>query len=260
MNPQLDELASFTNHLSDESAKIIKDYFRKSIKIDNKEDESPVTIADKNTELKIRELISDRYPDHGILGEEYKDKDIDAEYLWVIDPIDGTRSFIAGHKDFGTLIALLHNKKPIIGIINCPMHQERWVGIEGQQTTMNGRKVNTSNKYSLDESYLSSTGLYMFENDNFKRGFEKIINKTRYHRFGGDCYNYGLVASGYIDIVIENMLKVHDYMALIPVIEGAGGKITDNSGNMIDFNSNGSVVVSANEKLHTQLIDIINIK
>ena len=94
---------------------------------------------------------------------------------------------------------------------------------------------------------------------SFKKRFEKIIDKTRYHRYGGDCYNYGLVASGYIDIVIENMLKIHDYMALIPVIEGAGGKITDKFGKIIDFDSEGSVVVSANEKLHTQLINIINI-
>ena len=258
MNSNLDEFISFANHLSDESAEIIKQYFRKSIHIENKEDESPVTVADKNTELKIRELISNKYPTHGILGEEFDGKDMDSEYLWVIDPIDGTRSFIAGHKDFGTLISLLHNKKPIIGIINCPMHEERWVGIQGEKTKMNGQIVQTSNKKNLDQSYLSSTGLYMFNNDNFKKGFEKIIDTTRYHRFGGDCYNYGLVASGYIDIVIENMLKIHDYMALIPVIEGAGGKITDSSGNMIGFDSNGSVVVSANEELHSQLIDIIN--
>jgi len=258
MDPNLDELVSFANHLSDESAKIIKKYFRKSIEIHNKEDESPVTIADKNTELRIRELISAKYPHHGILGEEFENKEVESEYLWVIDPIDGTKSFIAGHKDFGTLIALLHNKKPIIGIINCPIHNERWIGIESQQTTMNGIKVKTSNQSSLDKCYLSSTGLYMFENDSFKKGFEKIIDETKYHRFGGDCYNYGMVASGYIEIVIENMLKVHDYMALIPIVEGAGGKITDKLGKMINFDSDGSVVVSANHKLHEKLIDIIN--
>ena len=258
MTSKLEELIIFSNYLADESEKIIKEYFRKSFVIQSKEDESPVTIADQKAELKIRELIEKKYPNHGILGEEFEGKDIESEYLWVIDPIDGTRSFIAGHKDFGTLISLLHNKIPIIGIINCPMHKERWIGIKGRQTTMNNQKVCTSTKQSLDQSYLSTTGLYMFENDNFKKGFEKIINLTSYHRFGGDCYNYGMVASGYIDIVIENMLKVHDYMALIPVIEGAGGEITDKFGKMINFDSDGSVVVSANQKLHKQLIDIIN--
>ena len=260
MTSNLEELIIFSNYLADESEKIIRKYFRKSFIIQSKEDQSPVTIADQKTELKIRELIEKKYPNHGILGEEFEGKDIESEYLWVIDPIDGTRSFIAGHKDFGTLIALLHNKKPIIGIINCPIHEERWLGVNGRSTIMNGQKVSTSKKDTLDQSYLSSTGLYMFKDDNFKKGFEKIIDKTRYHRFGGDCYNYGMVASGYIDIVIENMLKAHDYMALIPIIEGAGGKITDKYGKMINFNSDGSIVVSANEKLHTQLIDIINIQ
>lgn len=259
MNTNLDDFISFANFLSDESAKIIKKYFRKTLDIESKEDESPVTIADKNTELRIRELISKKFPHHGILGEEFEEKDLDSEFVWVIDPIDGTRSFISGHKDFGTLIALLHNKKPIIGVINCPMHDERWLGIQGRVTTMNQKEVKSSSKINLEECYLSSTGLYMFQNDNFKKGFEKIIDQTRYHRYGGDCYNYGMVASGYIDIVIENMLKTHDYMALIPIIEGAGGEITDKFGKLIDLESDGSVVVSANKKLHSKLIDIINI-
>ena len=259
MNHNLNEFVSFANYLSDESEKIIKQYFRKPFNIQKKEDQSPVTIADRKTEIKIRDLILNKYPNHGILGEEFESKNIDSEYLWVIDPIDGTRSFIAGHKDFGTLIALLHNKKPIIGIINCPMHEERWQGISGAQTTMNGIKVNTSNIKYLNQSYLSSTGLYMFKNDAFKKGFEEIIKKTKYHRFGGDCYNYGMIASGYIDIVIENMLKAYDYMALIPVIEGAGGIITDKYGEGINLDSDGSVVVSANKHIHKQLISILNI-
>ena len=259
MTSEIEDFASFANYLADESAKIIKQYFRKKIIIEDKEDQSPVTVADKKTELKIRELIEKKFPDHGILGEEFKEKDTDSEYLWVIDPIDGTRSFIAGHKDFGTLIALLHNNKPIIGIINCPIHEERWVGIEGRQTKMNNKEVKTSKKEILEQSYLCSTGLYLFENDILKKGFDKIVKKTRYHRFGGDCYNYGMVASGFVDIVIEDTLKIHDYMALIPIIEGAGGKITDKYGKSIDLESDGSVVFSANEKLHKKLIEQINI-
>ena len=258
MTSNMEELIIFSNFLADESSKIIKEYFRKPLTINNKEDESPVTIADKNTESKIRELIEDKYPNHGILGEEFDTKNTSSEYTWVIDPIDGTRSFIAGHKDFGTLIALLYNQKPIIGIINCPMHDERWIGVNGKNTTLNGKDVRTSNIKDINKSYLSSTGLYMFENSNFKKKFEKIIKETRYHRFGGDCYNYGMIASGYIDIVIEDTLKAHDYMALIPVIEGAGGKITDKYGDLIDLQSDGSIVVSANEILHKKLIDIIN--
>ena len=257
MPSNLDELILFSNHLADESAKIIKKYFRTSLSVDKKEDETPVTIADKNTELKIRELIQENYPDHGILGEEYEEKNINSEYLWVIDPIDGTRSFIAGHKDFGTLIALLHNNKPIIGVINCPMHKERWVGVQGMKTLLNGEEVKTSNITSLNKSYVVTSGLY-FNNDNLRKGFEKIIEKTKYHRFGGDCYMYGMLASGLVEIVIEDTLKAYDYMALIPVIEGAGGKVSDKYGKTANIHSGGSIVASANSHLHKQLIDIIN--
>ena len=257
MNSNLDELINFSNYLADESEKIIKEYFRKPFKVENKTDESPVTIADKNTELKIRELIEEKYPDHGILGEEFDSKNLDSEFLWVIDPIDGTRSFIAGHKDFGTLIALLHNNKPIIGIINCPMHEERWVGIKNQKTTLNGGEINTSEINLLSKSYVCTSGLY-FKNDHFRKGFNQIVKQSNYHRFGGDCYMYGMLATGLIEIVIEDTLKPHDYMALIPVIEGAGGIISDRYGKAIDLDSDGSVVVSANDELHKQLIKIIN--
>ena len=257
MNSQIKELLLFSHHLADESEKIIRQYFRKSLKVTNKEDESPVTIADQNTELKIRELIEKKYPHHGILGEEFDSKDTNSEYLWVIDPIDGTRSFIAGHKDFGTLIALLHKNKPIIGIINCPMHNERWVGVEGENTLLNGKTVRTSSITDINESYICTSGLY-FENEHFREGYEKIKKQSKYYRYGGDCYMYGMAASGLIEIVIEDTLKTHDYMALIPVIEGAGGKITDKFGKSININSDGSVVVSANKKLHDKIIDIID--
>ena len=258
MTFNIEELVSFSNHLADESEKIIRKYFRKPFKVENKDDESPVTIADQQTELKIRKLIEKKYPSHGILGEEFDNKDTDSEFLWVIDPIDGTRSFVAGHKDFGTLIALLHNNKPIIGIINCPMHNERWVGVQNRKTTLNEKKVCTSKINILEKSYVSSSGLY-FDNDHLRKGFNQIIKKSNYHRFGGDCYMYGMLATGLIEVVIEDTLKVHDYMALIPVIEGAGGQISDKYGNSINLKSEGSVVVSANAELHDKLIDIINI-
>jgi inositol-phosphate phosphatase/L-galactose 1-phosphate phosphatase/histidinol-phosphatase len=257
MKINLQELLSFANLLADESEKIIKEYFRKPLLVNDKEDQSPVTIADKNTELKIRELIEKKYPNHGILGEEFEKKDTDSEYLWVIDPIDGTRSFIAGHKDFGTLIALLYNNKPIIGIINCPIHDERWVGLKGHQTTLNGKNIKTSDIKSLEKSYLCTSGLY-FDNEEFRNSFKKLVNKTKYHRFGGDCYMYGMVASGLIEIVVEDTLKAHDYMALIPILKGAGGEVTDKYGKEVNINSDGSIVASANQELHKKIIDIIN--
>ena len=232
-------------------------YFRNTIDIDNKSDETPVTIADKNTELKIRSMIEKEYPNHGILGEEFDSINPDAEFVWVIDPIDGTRSYIAGHKDYGNLISLTQNKKPIIGIINCPAHEERWVGAINQNSYLNTKPVKTSSITKIEDAYLFTSGLY-FDEPHLRKAVDKITNKVRYYRYGGDCYMYGMVASGLIDIVIEDTLKAHDYMALVNVIEGAGGKITDKFGNEITTESQGSVVASANEKLHYELISLIN--
>ena len=251
------EFVEFANYLADESSKITNKYFRTKISIDNKEDESPVTIADQETEMKIRELIMSKYASHGILGEEYENINNNAEFVWVIDPIDGTRSFIAGHKDYGTLISLLHNEKPILGIINCPAHEERWIGVKDKKTTLNNKEISTSSINKIEDSYLFTSGIY-FDEPILRKGYEKIKNKSRYYRLGGDCYMYGMLASGYIDIVIEDTLKAHDYMALINVIEGAGGKVTDKYGKEVNVNSDGSLVASSNFKLHQQIISIIN--
>ena len=183
---QMDEFISFANILADESAKVIMKYFRQTLTIENKDDDTPVTIADKKSELKIRELINKAYPSHGILAEEFDNINLDSEYIWVIDPIDGTRSFITGHKDFGTLIALLYKKKPVLGIINCPAHNERWIGVENQITTLNGKNIKTSSKKSIEDCYTITTGLY-FEDETFRYGFNSIIKKSKYYIFGGDC-------------------------------------------------------------------------
>ena len=255
-NSNIVELKSFANTLADKSEIIIMEYFRQKLNIERKNDDTPVTIADKKSEEIIRSLINKQYPDHGIIGEEYEGKNIDSEYIWVIDPIDGTRSFIAGHKDFGTLIALIHKTKPILGIINCPAHKERWIGIDGMPTTLNGDIVNTSNIKHIDNSYTFTSGLY-FEDKFFRKSFEKIIEKSNYYRFGGDCYMYGMLASGLIDIVVEDTLKIHDYMALIPVIEGAGGVVTDKKNQKITLQSDGSLLATANPELHKEVIGLM---
>lgn len=255
-NSHLNALVAFGNTLADKSEEIIMKYFRHPFDIQTKKDNSPVTIADKKSEETMRLLIHDKYPDHGIIGEEYEEVNIKNEYTWVLDPIDGTRSFIAGHKDFGTLIALLHNKKPILGIINCPAHKERWVGVYNRPTLLNNSTAKTSNNKSINDSYIFTSGLY-FEDQKFKKHCDKIFKKVKYYRFGGDCYMYGMLASGLIDIVVEDTLKAHDYMALIPVIEGAGGVVTDKNNKPINLNSNGSIIASASIDLHKQIFEIL---
>ena len=250
------EFIEFSNFLSEESSKIVLKYFRSDVNVESKKDSTPVTIADKECESLIRELIIKKYPNHGILGEEHEDVNSNSEFVWVIDPIDGTRSYIAGHKDFGTLIALLHNQEPILGIVDCPAHKERWLGICNENTTLNGEKIKTSNKQNINESYAFTSGLY-FEDMKFRDGFDKITKKTKYFRFGGDCYMYGMLASGFIDIVVEDTLKTHDYMALLPVIEGAGGVVSDRFGKKITLESDGSIVASCSQNVHNQVIEIL---
>ena len=177
---QMDEFISFANILADESAKVIMEYFRQTFTIENKDDDTPVTIADQKSELKIRELINKAYPSHGILAEEFDNTNLNSEYIWVIDPVDGTRSFISGHKDFGTLIALLQNKKPILGIINCPAHQERWVGVYNKPTTLNGNVVKTSDIQKINDSFAFTSGLY-FEDKVFRKSFDNIIEQIKYY-------------------------------------------------------------------------------
>ena len=257
MNNFLLEYLNFANRLADEAGIISMEYFRTSLDIENKSDESPVTIADKNTELKLRSMIEEKYPDHGILGEEFDSINPDAEFIWVIDPIDGTKSYLAGHKDFGNLISLTQNKKPIIGIINCPAHDERWVGAKNQNSTINQQSSKTSSVTKIEDAYFFSSGLY-FDEPHLRNAVDKIKHKVKYYRYGGDCYMYGMVASGLIDFVIEDTLKIHDYMALVNVIEGSGGKVTDKFGNEITTDSRGSCIASANEKLHSELISLIN--
>ena len=257
MSLNLNEFVKFANLLADSASQTSMKYFRTKLEVDNKDDESPVTIADKETEKIIRDEIRKNFPNHGILGEEYENENLESEFIWVIDPIDGTRSYIAGHKDFGNLISLLHNNQPIIGIINCPAHNERWLGIKDVKTTCNGKNVLTSGIKKIENAYLFTSGVYFYE-PFFRKGFETLKEKTKYFRLGGDCYMYGMLSSGLIDIVIEDTLKAHDYMALINVVEGAGGKISDKYGKPITLQSDGSLIASSSPQLHNEIINIIN--
>ncbi len=257
MSLNLNEFVKFANFLADLASEKSMEYFRHKLNVENKGDLSPVTIADKETEKIIRDEIRKLYPSHGILGEEYENENIDSEFIWVIDPIDGTRSYIAGHKDFGNLISLLHNNIPVIGIINCPAHNERWVGVKNRKTICNNKEVSSSNINKVENAYAFSSGIY-FEEPILKRGWKILKDKARYYRLGGDCYMYGMLASGFVDIVVEDTLKAHDYMALINVIEGSGGKISDKFGNPISLNSDGSLIASCSEALHNEIIEIIN--
>ena len=244
------------NECADISGRIISKYFRKKIKIETKSDNSPVTKADKESEKKIRDLIIKKAPECGFFGEESGKFNINNEYTWVIDPIDGTKSFVTGKPLFGTLIGLMKNNKPYLGILNQPILKERWVGIANNETRYNNVKVKTRNCKKLKGSKMYSTSPMMFIGKN-QTVYRRVRAKIGETLFGADCYAHGLMASGFVDVILEANLKPYDYLASAAIISGAGGKITDWKGNDLNLDSDGRILASGDPKIHKQLLKII---
>lgn len=256
LDSQLHSLVQFALELADVAKDISCKYFRKKIDIELKTDESPVTIADREVESAIRKLISSKYPQHGIYGEEYGVSGERNKFVWVVDPIDGTKSFITGMPLFGTLIALLMDGLPVMGVIDMPVLGERWIGEKGKPTIFNGQPVHASLSTRLDEAIAFSTSPYMFKGLDEKIS-TALTSAVRLRRFGGDCYMFGLLSSGFVDVVLEAGLKPYDYLALVPIVEGAGGVISDWDGKPLGLNSDGRVVATANAGIHHETLGLI---
>ncbi len=231
------------NRLADTAGAAIRPYWRGSIGIETKADATPVTLADRAAETAIRAILDVERPDEGIIGEEFGVSRETASRQWVIDPIDGTTSFAAGRPIFGTLIALMEEGWPVLGVIDQPILGERWLGITGRRTTLNGIATTSRACRDLAHATLATTSPNCFA-EHEAGHFMGLAAKTAHRRlvWGGDCYNYALLASGHIDIVVEAGLKLHDFAALIPVVEGAGGQMCDWAGEMLNADSDGRVI------------------
>jgi inositol-phosphate phosphatase / L-galactose 1-phosphate phosphatase / histidinol-phosphatase len=231
------------NRLADAAGAAIRPFFRANFVHEAKEDSSPVTEADRAAEAAIRRLLDAEAPRDAIIGEEYGEKPGSSGRSWIIDPIDGTVSFMGGRPIFGTLIALLEDGWPVLGVIDQCINGERWVGAAGQGTTFNGQPVSTRACAELAQAALATSGPQYFS-DHDGEHFMALAAKTAHRRmlFGGDCYNYALLASGHIDLVVEAGLKLHDFAALVPVVEGAGGLMCDWNGDPLHAGSAGHVI------------------
>ncbi|MCW2362951.1 MULTISPECIES: inositol monophosphatase family protein [Sphingobium] len=233
--------------LADAAGAAIRPFFRAPYDIEAKADASPVTEADRAAELAMRGLLDAQRPADGIIGEEFGTVREGASRQWVLDPIDGTRSFIAGRPIFGTLIALMQDGWPILGIIDQPISGERWVGAMGQPTLFNGKPARTRRCRALEGAQLATTSPHLFSAHDGEHylALAAAVAGDRLGQgpiYGGDCYNYGLLASGHVDIVCETGLKLHDFAALVPVVEGAGGHMCDWSGEPLHEASAGDVI------------------
>ena len=250
----LDRFKFFAKHLADISGSVISNYFRTQISIESKNDLSPVTIADKKAEELMREEIMLEFPNHGIVGEEFGEHNSSAEYKWILDPIDGTKSFISGTVTFGTLIALIKNDEPVLGVINQPVLDEFLIG-DNLTCELNGLKTAVRNFGNLSDATLLTTDHLNIKKYQDIVRFENLLDKVKLYRNWGDCYGYYLLATGYADIMIDPIMNIWDLMALIPVIKGAGGIITDYHGNDA---VKGNSIIAASPKLHKQVIEILN--
>ena len=250
---ELNELKKFCRVLADESGKIIQDYWRTEITVDTKTDFSPVTVADKKAEELMREMIMKRFPGHGILGEEFGEHNPDSEYKWVLDPIDGTKSFICGTVTFGTLIALLKNSEPVLGVINQPVLNEFLIG-DGNSAELNGTKTQVRKCDDLSEAVLLTTDQLNIEKYHDIKKFDELVHKVKMYRQWGDCYGYYLVATGYADVMIDPIMNPWDLLALIPIIRGAGGSITDYYGN---DPVKGNSIIATGGTIHKKVVEIL---
>ncbi len=247
---------ALAEELADAAGAVIRPYFRQKIAVDDKADASPVTIADREAEQAMRALIEARFPADGIFGEEFGTIREGADWVWVLDPIDGTKSFISGIPLFGTLVALLHRGRPVLGIIDQPISRERWRGVAGQQTTHNGAAIHSRACADLARATLFATAPDMFRGADGD-AFARLRSCVKLTRHGGDCYAYGLVASGFIDCVVEAGLKPYDYCAMVPIIEGAGGTFTDWQGGPLGLASDGRVIAVGDPRLHAAALALL---
>jgi len=225
--------------------------------VEIKADRSLVTLLDKAIEDQLRNLIEASYPDHGILGEEHGQIRPDAEYVWVLDPIDGTAPFIAGVPVYGTLIALIHRGTPVIGIIDLPVTQERWIGVAGRPTLYNNHPCHTRACVSLADAMLSTSNPDLYS-DADRPVLDALRRSTRWRIYGASCMAYGLLANGRTDIAIDAGFKFWDYAPYVPIIEGAGGAISDWQGRALRLDGWGSrVLASGDPQRHPEVLALV---
>lgn len=248
--------AAFFNAAADQAGQITLKYFRHDLIIDAKDDRSPVTQADREIEQNLRDMIAKKFPTHGIIGEEFGTHNTAAEFVWVIDPIDGTRAFMTGKPLFGTIIGLMHNGKPVIGCIDQAFTKERWFGITDQFATHNHQPIKVAPPRGLDQARLYVGSPDMFRGDKFEN-YLALCRAAKWPQYGCDCYAYGLMAMGWVDCVVERDLKIHDVAGIIPIITGAGGFIGDWDLNPITLDFNGECVAASHKDLARQATDLL---
>lgn len=248
---------SFAHFLADEARKITTAYFRQPLDIISKEDTSPVTVADRETEAKLRELIMAHYPDHTIIGEEWGTNARASSWQWIIDPIDGTKSFISGFPVYCTLIALMYKNITVVSVIDMPQLNERFSAQLHGDAHFNGKKIVCKKNTDITKAICYSTDPSMFTAIQMQR-IQQLQQRIGLQRYSGDGYLYAMLAAGWIDLVVEADMKPYDYLPLVRIVEQAGGVITDWAGHPLTMQSNGEILAAANLELHQQALKLLS--
>jgi len=257
------DFSAFVDQLATVSGEAILPFFRTSLGIEDKGSASgfdPVTAADRAAENAMRALIKRSFPAHGIVGEEYGNDRADAEYVWVLDPIDGTKSFISGMPAWGSLIALAHHGEPVYGMMHQPFIKERFIGVGGSaryRGPAGERGLHVRPCATLKEAVLFTTSPRVMPADD-RKAFSRVEEMVRLSRYGGDCYAYCMLAAGHVDLVIESGLKPFDIMALIPIVQGAGGIVTSWDGG--SANNGGRIIAAGDKRVHQAAMTILSAK
>ena len=244
-------VVEFAHVLADAAGEIVRAAARTRRIVHRKMDASPVTEIDRAVEMRLREMIAARHPDHGIIGEEFADDRREGEHIWVLDPIDGTKAFMAGLPVYGTLIGLARGGRPVLGIIDQPVTRERWTGIDGEGTWHNGERVCTNACNRLSDALVCTTSSEYYEGED-ARAYQRIVSRSRWMVYGGNCHGFAQVACGLVDVALETKVGVYDYCALVPVIENAGGVMTGWRGEplTLELAPGGRILASGNRALH----------
>jgi len=251
-----DDDIALAQRLADAAGEAIRPFYRARFAIETKADHSPVTEVDRAAEAAMRTILERERPGDGINGEEYGADRPDASRIWALDPIDGTRAFLAGRPLFGTLIALIEDGIPVLGLIDQPIARDRWVGAAGHGTTLNNVAAHVRACPALARAHLATTGPNLFAGGK-QAAFDRLRDGVGDTLWGGDCHNYALLASGHLDLVVESGLKLHDFAALAPVVEGAGGRMTDWQGRALTAASEGDVIAAGDPALIEKAVEAL---
>jgi histidinol-phosphatase len=255
------DLIAFANRLADVSGAVIRPFFRQRIEVAHKPGRhafDPVTEADRNAERALRDLIARERPDDAILGEEYGEKKGASGYRWVLDPVDGTRAFITGRYEWGSLIALEKNEVPVLGILDQPVLGERFIGVNGRSHLMQAgahTPLTVRACPDLGEAVLCSTDPSAYMDEAQQAGFAAVKSKARLTRYLGDCYIFAMLAMGFIDVIVEGSLSHWDVAALIPLVQGAGGSVSNWQG--APWRDGDALLASGDARVHAQAVALL---